>query len=121
MTPVERVSAVTRFSALDSLTGFISSDVVVGLLTQNRIWSSVAGGADVLIARPIEETSQTKWLLSHADELDMEFCYLGDVIRAGGGCGLRIATRIRCAWGKFPELLLLITSRRLSFKTRGRI
>ena len=33
----------------------------------------------------------------------------------------RIATRIRCAWGKFPKLLLLITSRRLSFKTRGRI
>ena len=76
------------------------------------------------IARPIEERPQTKWLLSHADELDMEFCYLGDVIRAGGDCGSRKATRIRrirCTWGKFPELLLLIKSRRLSFKTRGRI
>ena len=49
------------------------------------------------------------------------FCYLGDTLGAGGGCELSIIARIRCAWGKFRELLPLLTSRGLSFRTRGRI
>ena len=33
------------------------------------------------------------------------FCYLSDVIEAGGGAELASIARVRCAWGKFWELL----------------
>ena len=90
---VERVSAETRFSALESLTGFIYSYCTLAF--SDRIWSSAAGGAEVL---PVQlKTSNKIVTLSLVDELDIEFCYLGDVIRGGGGRGSRIATRIRCA------------------------
>ena len=49
------------------------------------------------------------------------FCYLGDTIGAGGGCDLSVITRIRSAWGQFRELLPILTSRALSYITRGQI
>ena len=49
------------------------------------------------------------------------FCYLGDTIGAGGGCNLSVITRIRSAWGKFQELLPILTSHALSYITRGQI
>ena len=49
------------------------------------------------------------------------FCYLGDTIGAGGGCDLSVITRIRSAWCKFRELLPILTSRTLSYITRGQI
>ena len=39
----------------------------------------------------------------------------------GGGCDLSVITRIRSAWGKFRELLPILTSRALSYITRGQI
>ena len=44
--------------------------------------------------------------------LDVEacFCYLGDMLSAGGGCALAIATRCSTAWGKFRKLLPILTS-----------
>ena len=30
-----------------------------------------------------------------------EFCYLGDMISAGGGSKLAAITRCKCVWGKF--------------------
>ena len=49
------------------------------------------------------------------------FCYLGDTICAGGGCTASIITRCRSAWGKFRELLPILTNKSISPKTRGRI
>ena len=49
------------------------------------------------------------------------FCYLGDTIGAGGGSDLSVITRIRYAWGKFPELLPILTLRAFSYITRGQI
>ena len=49
------------------------------------------------------------------------FCYLGDIIGAGLGCELSIIARIKAAWGKFRELLPILTARVLSLKTCGRI
>ena len=49
------------------------------------------------------------------------FCYLGDMLSAGGGCERAIVTRVKCAWGKFRELLPLLTSRALSFRRRGHL
>ena len=53
-----------------------------------------------------------EWLLMQDKKLDVvdSFCYLGDTIGAGGGCDLSVITRIRSAWGKFRELLPILTS-----------
>ena len=44
-------------------------------------------------------------------EIVPEFCYLGDMLSAGGGCELAAITRCKCAWGKFRQLLPLLTNR----------
>jgi hypothetical protein len=49
------------------------------------------------------------------------FCYLGDMISAGGGAELASRTRVRCAWGKFRELSPILTSRGASLKIKGKI
>ena len=50
-----------------------------------------------------------------------EFCYLGDMLSAGGGCELAAVTRCKCAWGKFRQLLPLLTNRNVPLVTRGRV
>ena len=50
-----------------------------------------------------------------------EFCYLGDMLSAGGGCELAAITRCKCAWGKFRQLLPLLTNRHLPLLTRGKV
>ena len=50
-----------------------------------------------------------------------EFCYLGDMLFAGGGCELAAVTRCKCAWGKFCQLLPLLTNRNLPLLIRGRV
>ena len=74
-------------------------------------------------ARPIDGRPHNEWLLVQDKKLDVvdSFCYLGDTIGAGGGCDLSVITRIRSAWGKFRELLPILTSRALSYITHGQI
>ena len=48
-------------------------------------------------------------------------CYLGDMLSAGGGCEIMVTTRVKTAWKKFRELLPVLTSRHLSYKTRGHV
>ena len=73
-------------------------------------------------ARPIDGRS-----ITHVDidgtMLDVEatFCYLGDMLSAGGGCGTAIAARCCAAWCKFRELLPILTTRHLSPKIRGKV
>ena len=43
------------------------------------------------------------------------------MLSAGGGCELSITTRVKTARKKFKELLPVLSSRHLSFKTRGRV
>ena len=50
-----------------------------------------------------------------------EFCYLGDMLFAGGGCELAAVTRCKCAWGKFCQLLPFLTNHNLPLLTRGRV
>ena len=49
------------------------------------------------------------------------FCYRGDKIGAGGVCDLSVITRVRFAWGKFQELIPMLTSCALSYTTCGQI
>ena len=46
------------------------------------------------------------------------FCYLNDMLSAGGGCEITITNCVKTAWKKFRELLPVLTSRHLSYKTR---
>ena len=54
-------------------------------------------------------------------EVFSEFCYLGNMLSAGGECELASRTRYKCAWAKFRQLLPLLANRHLSLLTRGRV
>ena len=54
-------------------------------------------------------------------DVEASFSYLGDMLRAGGGCALAIATRCSTAWGKFRKLLPILTSKHVSPLTRGEV
>ena len=73
-------------------------------------------------ARPIDGRPQSE-VQAGPDKLEVvaSFCYLGDMLSAGGGCEMAVTTRVRTAWKKFRELLPVLTSRHLSYKTRGNL
>ena len=52
-------------------------------------------------------------------EVVPEFCYLGDMLSAGGGCELASITRCKCPWANFRQLLPLLANHHLSLLTRG--
>ena len=43
------------------------------------------------------------------------------MLSAGEGCEIRVTTRAKTAWKKFRELLPVLTSRHLSYKTHGHV
>src|SRR5580704_19477897 len=49
------------------------------------------------------------------------FCYLGDTLSAGGGVEEAVRCQVRCAWGKFNELIPILTMRGTSLKVKGKI
>jgi len=49
------------------------------------------------------------------------FCYLGDIIESGRGCEEGSRTGVKCAWGKFRELLPILTGRGFSARLKGKI
>ena len=52
-------------------------------------------------------------------EVVASFCYLGVMLSAGRSCELTVVTRVKTAWKKFRELLPVLTSCHLSYKTCG--
>ena len=73
-------------------------------------------------ARPIDGRPQNE-VQVRPDKLEVvaSFCYLGDMLSAGGGCEIAVTTRVKTAWKKFRKLLPVLTSRHLSYKTRGHV
>ena len=73
-------------------------------------------------ARPIDGRPQSEVQVG-PDKLEVvaSFCYLGDMLSAGGGCEMAVTTRVKTAWKKFRELLPVLTFRHLSYKTRGHV
>ena len=71
-------------------------------------------------ARPLDCRPQ-KEVQVGPDKLEVvaSFYYLGDMLSAAGGCELSTTTRVKTAWKKFKDLLPVLSSRHLSFKTRG--
>ena len=50
-----------------------------------------------------------------------KFCYLGDMLDAGGGAESSTVTRVRSGWKKFRELLPLLTTKAISLKVEGEL
>ena len=73
-------------------------------------------------ARPLDGRPQ-KEVQVGPDKLEVvaSFCYLGDMLSAAGGCKLSTTTRVKTTWKKFKDLLPVLSSRHLSFKTRGHV
>ena len=67
--------------------------------------------------RPFKEVEVGDCVLEAVDH----FCYLGDMLSAGGGCMAAATARCRCAWGKIRENLPLLTSKPVPFDLRGRL
>ena len=54
-------------------------------------------------------------------EVVASFCYPGDMLSAAGGCELSTTTLpVKTSWKKFKELLPVLSSLHLSFKTHAR-
>ena len=73
-------------------------------------------------ARPIDGIPQSEVQVG-PDKLEVvaSFCYLGDMLSAGGGCEMSVTTRVKTALKKFRELLTVLTSCHLSYKTLGHV
>ena len=74
-------------------------------------------GARPIDGCPFKEVEVGDCVLEAVDR----FCYLGDMLSAGGGCMAAATARCRCAWGKFRENLPLLTSKPAPFDLRGRL
>ena len=71
-------------------------------------------------ARAIERQSLEFEVGNEKLEVVPEFCYLGYMLSAGGGCELAAITPCKCAWGKFRQLLPLLTNRQVPLLTEVR-
>src|SRR6267154_2479867 len=69
----------------------------------------------------VDELKQ--FVLENRDKVEVVeiFCYLGDVIGKGGGAEESSRARVKCAWGKFMELKMLLTARGASLRVKGKI
>ena len=74
-------------------------------------------GVRPINGHPFKEVEVGDCVLEAVDR----FCYLGDMLSAGGGCMAAATARCRCAWRKFRENLPLLTSKPVPFDLRGRL
>ena len=73
-------------------------------------------------ARPIDGRPQSEVQVGPEKlEVVASFCYLGDMLSAGGGCEITVTTHVKTTWKRFRELLPVLTSRHLSYKTCGHV
>ena len=68
-------------------------------------------------ASPIDGRPQNEVQVG-PDKLEVvaSFCYLGDMLSAGGGCEIAVTTRVKTAWKKFRDLLPVLTFRYPSYR-----
>ena len=88
-----------------------------GLKCLKKDCTSCQGTACPLDGRPQKEVQ------GGPDKLEVvaSFCYLGDMLSAAEGCELSTTTCVKSAWKKFKDLLPVLSSHHLSFKTHGRV
>ena len=101
-------------------------------------WLQALGAQEMQWAQALEKKTLTTdvhgarelhapWMADHRrsrsdmTSLVASLCYLGDMLSAAGGCELSTTTRVKTARKKFKDLLPVLSSHHLSFKTRGRV
>src|SRR3989441_531034 len=91
---------------------------VVGRLA--KVWDFKCRNCSEGGAKVVNEVRQ--FVLEAGEELEVvdKFCYLGDVIGKGGGAEAASRSRVRCAWGKFRDLRMLLTVRGASLRLKGK-
>ena len=65
-------------------------------------------------ARPLAGRPQREVQVRPDKLVVASFCYLRNMLSAASGCELSTTTRVKTAWKKFKELLLVLSSRHLS-------
>jgi len=83
----------------------------------NYVWRKCRGQAPLIDGRIVTQVDVDGTLL----DVETSFCYLGDMLSAGGGCSLVILTRCCNALGKFKKLLPILTSKHISLTVRGKV
>ena len=69
-----------------------------------------------------DRNNEEKVMLAGSNlEVVDKFCYLGDMLDAGGGVESSTVTRVRSGWKKFRELLPLLTTKAISLKVKGEL
>ena len=73
-------------------------------------------------ARPLGDRPQREVQVGPAElAVVASFCYLGDMLSAAHSCELSTITHVKTTWKKFKELLPVLSSCHLSFKTHGSV
>ena len=92
-----------------------------------KVWHYQASSLECIIENYFSffstKTDQSEFKAG-PDKLEVvdSFCYLGDMLSAGGECEIVFfSTHVKTAWKKFRELLPVLTSRHLSYKTLGHV
>ena len=111
--------AATASSAMAASTGCTRN--AVGSSARKKTLTTDVHGARELHA-PLDGRPQ-KEVQIRPDKLEVvaSFCYLGDTLSAAGGCELSTTTHVKTTWKKFKDLLPVLSSSHLSFKTCGRV
>ena len=110
--------AATASSATAASTGCTKS--AVGSSTWQRTLITDVHGARELHA-PWMADHRGKSIRPDKLEVVASFCYLGDMLSAAGCCELSTTTHVKTALKKFKELLPVLSSCHLSFKTCGHV
>ena len=50
-----------------------------------------------------------------------KFCYLGDMLNREGGLRLASISRVVCGWKKFRELSVILTSKKVALRLKGKV
>ena len=103
---VSRVSAQTPFSVVVVPVGYTRNAVVSLALWRLNPASGVNGGCTGQADGRLMTEVTMGW---EKLEVVLLFCYIGDCSSSGGSCELASVTRCRVTWGKFNEILPVLS------------
>ena len=111
-----KVLGVTQYNVPNVNNGYMLDAAVPGV---NSPKSKISSAIHAQVHLETWEEEENIVIGNSSHEAVQQFCYLGDMLSAGGGAEASSVTRTRCAWKKFRELLPTLSSRTFSLKKKG--